>query len=214
MRDLDRLRRMAAGHGEAIGVYAAALLDIPLPWTKMRQVYALFGLVKKWGPERVDAACRRALEAEAVNVGLIGRMLERGTEEAAIAADAAGHGDPGPVRPRPRPLRRRRLESARTLLPPRTPDRALRRSWSPVSLAKRSERPDDRHRRHPRAQSAAAPGQARPLPRHPPRTTHPRPHRPDGPRRVPRARPGRRGHPPRNHLRRPPARRRPGSTPR
>ena len=46
----------------------------------MRQVYALLGLVKKWGAERVDAACARALEAEAVNVGLIGRMLERGTE--------------------------------------------------------------------------------------------------------------------------------------
>jgi hypothetical protein len=84
MRDLDRLRRMAAGHGEAIGVYATALLDIPLPWTKMRQVYALLGLVKKWGPERVEAACRRALEAEAVNVGLIGRMLERGTEATPI----------------------------------------------------------------------------------------------------------------------------------
>ena len=27
----------------------SALLDIPLPWTKMRQVYALLGLVKKWG---------------------------------------------------------------------------------------------------------------------------------------------------------------------
>ena len=80
MRDLDRLRRMAAGHGEAIGVYATALLDIPLPWTKMRQVYALLGLVKKWGAERVDAACASALEHEAVNVGLIGRMLERGTE--------------------------------------------------------------------------------------------------------------------------------------
>ena len=84
MRDLDRLRRMAASHGEAIGVYAAALLDIPLPWTKMRQVYALLGLVKKWGPDRVEAACRRALEAEAVNVGLIGRMIERGTEATPI----------------------------------------------------------------------------------------------------------------------------------
>jgi hypothetical protein len=84
MRDLDRLRRMAASHGEAIGVYAAALLDIPLPWTKMRQVYALLGLVKKWGAARVEAACRRALEAEAINVGLIGRMLERGTEATVI----------------------------------------------------------------------------------------------------------------------------------
>lgn len=84
LRDLDHLRRLAAGHGPAVGDYAAALLDIPLPWTKMRQVYALLGLVKKWGPERVNAACARALDAEAVNVGLIGRMLERGTENTPI----------------------------------------------------------------------------------------------------------------------------------
>jgi hypothetical protein len=84
MRDLDRLRRMAAGHGDAIGVYAAALLDIPLPWTKMRQVYALLGLVKKWGAQRVNTACASALDHEVINVGLIGRMLERGTEATTI----------------------------------------------------------------------------------------------------------------------------------
>ena len=80
MRDLARLQSMAAAYGDAVGVYAAALLDNPLPWTKMRQVYALLGLVKKWGEERVEAACRSSLDHEVVNVGLIGRMLERGTE--------------------------------------------------------------------------------------------------------------------------------------
>lgn len=80
LRDIEHLKRLAAGHGPAIGTYAAALLDGPLPWTKMRQAYALLGLVKKWGPERVEAACTRALEVEAVNVGLIGRMLARATE--------------------------------------------------------------------------------------------------------------------------------------
>jgi transposase len=90
MRDLNRLKQMAAAHGHAIGVYAAALLDIPLPWTKMRQVYALLGLVKKWGPQRVNAACARALEAEAVNVNLIGRMLERGTEHTEIHSTLPG----------------------------------------------------------------------------------------------------------------------------
>jgi transposase len=84
LRDLNRLQQMAAVHGTAIGAYATALLDIPLPWTKMRQVYALLGLVKKWGPQRVNTACARALEAEAVNVNLIGRMLERGTEHTEI----------------------------------------------------------------------------------------------------------------------------------
>ena len=47
----------------------------------MRQVYALLGLDKKWGPDKVDAACRRALDAEAISVALIGRMLDRATEK-------------------------------------------------------------------------------------------------------------------------------------
>jgi len=95
MRDLDLLYRMAAGHGDAVGAYAAALLDSPLPWTKMRQVYALLGLAKKWGSQRVDAACRSALDHEAVNVGLIGRMLERGTEATAIQPALPGTVIPG-----------------------------------------------------------------------------------------------------------------------
>ena len=78
----NELVAMAAAQGPAIGAYATILLDNPLPWTKMRQVYALLGLAKKWGPDRVDAACGRAAEAEAFNVGLIGRMLERGAETA------------------------------------------------------------------------------------------------------------------------------------
>jgi transposase len=90
LRDLDRLQRMASEHGPAIGAYATALLDTPLPWTKMRQVYALLGLVKKWGAERVDAACASALDHEAVNVALIGRMLERGTERTAIEPSLPG----------------------------------------------------------------------------------------------------------------------------
>jgi hypothetical protein len=80
MRDLDRLVGMATEAGPAIGAYAAVLLEGPLPWTKMRQVYALMGLVKRHGPDRVNQACARAGEAEAYNIGLIGRMLERATE--------------------------------------------------------------------------------------------------------------------------------------
>jgi len=89
MRDIDYLRRTAAGHGTATGEFAGALLDNPLPWTKMRQVYRLLGLVRRYGAERVDDACRRALDVEAVNVTLVGRMLERATEK--------GDGQPRPV---------------------------------------------------------------------------------------------------------------------
>jgi transposase len=88
LRDLDALARRAAGHGERIGAYATALLDHPLPWTKMRQVYRLLGLVRRHGADRVEQACTRALEAEAVNVGLIDRMLTRGLEADATPASA------------------------------------------------------------------------------------------------------------------------------
>jgi hypothetical protein len=80
------LSAMALAPYKPSAPYAVAVLDIPLPWTKMRQVYALLGLVKKWGAERVDTACASALEHETVNVGLIGRMLERGTEHTTATA--------------------------------------------------------------------------------------------------------------------------------
>lgn len=81
MRDLNALQRKAAAHGTHVGVYAAAVLEHPLPWTKMRQVYRLLGLVRRHGPDAVDDACRRALDAEVIDVGLIERILTRGGGE-------------------------------------------------------------------------------------------------------------------------------------
>ena len=80
LRDIAHMQRLPNSHGPAIGAYAAAVLDTPLPWTKMRQVYDLLGLVKTWGPDKVEAACQRALDTEAISVPLIGRMLDRATE--------------------------------------------------------------------------------------------------------------------------------------
>ena len=56
----------------------------------MRSVYARLGLVKRRGPDRVEAACARALEAEAISVPLIGRMIERATENLPIQAPLPG----------------------------------------------------------------------------------------------------------------------------
>ena len=47
---------------------------------RFRPLSSRRGLVKKWGPERVEAACSKALEAEAINVNLISRMIERAKE--------------------------------------------------------------------------------------------------------------------------------------
>ncbi len=81
MRDIDHLASIADAAGPAVGAYAKAILDTPLPWTRMRQVYRLLGLVKKWGESRVNQACQRALDAEAVDVNLVSRMLERAKEQ-------------------------------------------------------------------------------------------------------------------------------------
>ena len=79
MRDLNTLQRKALDHGAHVGAYAAAVLEHPLPWTKMRQVYRLLGLVRRHGADALDDACRRALDAEVIDVGVIDRMLTRGT---------------------------------------------------------------------------------------------------------------------------------------
>ncbi|MFF0458355.1 hypothetical protein [Nocardia africana] len=53
MRDLNSLGRKAFVHGPHVGAYAAAVLEHPLPWTKMRQVYRLLGLVARHGEHAV-----------------------------------------------------------------------------------------------------------------------------------------------------------------
>jgi transposase len=88
MRDLNQLKRIARGHGEGVGDYVARLLEGDLPWTKMRQVYRLLGLVRKFGAEPVDACCRKAAELDVVDVSLIARMLERAADEASGATSA------------------------------------------------------------------------------------------------------------------------------
>ena len=194
MRDIGYLQRLADDAGPAIGAYAAALLDHPLPWTKMRQVYALLGLVRKWGPGRVDTACARALEAEAVSVPLIGRMLARGHREQHPAQPAAAvPGRPAPVRPRP-------AHFATGQLPPRGPARRRRGMSPPAPVITPELRSLLRQVKLGQLMATLperlALARARDL----------------SPRRVPRADPVRRGHPPRRHLRPAPRPRRPAWT--
>jgi len=105
MRDVASLARAACRHGDSVGVYAERLLDTDLPWTKMRQVYRLLGLVRRYGPGPVDTACERALELDVLNVTKIASMLEKATENTpvpprpAVAATARFARDPAEYRP-------------------------------------------------------------------------------------------------------------------
>lgn len=88
LRDVEALRRQAASHGDAVGRLAAALLDGPLPWTRMRRVYALLGLARRYGGARVNDACTIALAMEMLDVHRLKRMLALGHPPAASAAPA------------------------------------------------------------------------------------------------------------------------------
>lgn len=83
LRDLDRLVATAGRHGQNVGIYAERLLDDPLPWTRMRQVYRLLGLVRRYGDTPLDTACGRALELDVVSVTKIASMLEKASENTA-----------------------------------------------------------------------------------------------------------------------------------
>jgi transposase len=76
LRDIGYLARKAAEHGEATGLFAKKLLEGELPWTRMRQVYALLGLGRRYGSARLDQACAIALEADMIDVYRLRRLLE------------------------------------------------------------------------------------------------------------------------------------------
>jgi Helix-turn-helix domain len=88
LRDVQSLQLRAASQGEAIGRFAAALLDNPLPWTRMRRVYALLGLTRRYGAARVNEICAIALSAEMLDVRRLQRMLEQATTPAAARTAA------------------------------------------------------------------------------------------------------------------------------
>jgi len=78
LRNVTALQQQADQAGPVIGRFAAALLDGPLPWTRMRRVYAVLGLVRRYGPTRVSAVCTVALDADMLDVHRLRRMLDLG----------------------------------------------------------------------------------------------------------------------------------------
>jgi transposase len=86
----ERIRRDAA----RIGPDADALIDVilrsrPHPEQGFRSAIGILGLVKRYGPERVDAACARALLLNARSYKSVAAILRNGKDKApAASADA------------------------------------------------------------------------------------------------------------------------------
>jgi transposase len=87
LRDVDSVVASARERGTRVGDFASRLLGGPVPWLKLRQAYGLLRLCERYGQDRVNALCARALAFEVIDVPRLEGMLKdaRRTEDAAVA---------------------------------------------------------------------------------------------------------------------------------
>jgi transposase len=76
----DYYRKHARELGSAAGDFTDKLLSGEFPWSRLRQAQKLLRLAERYGSARLDAACRRALEFDLLDVYRVQRILEQGLE--------------------------------------------------------------------------------------------------------------------------------------
>ena len=64
--------------------FADRLFDGPLPWARIRQGHKLLRLGERYTAKRLDAACRRALDVDLIDVRRVERILVQALEQDAI----------------------------------------------------------------------------------------------------------------------------------
>ena len=77
----DGIKAKAAELGSAVAEFAERLFDGPLPWARVRQGHKLLRLGERYTPQRLDAACRRALDVDLIDVRRLERILVQALEE-------------------------------------------------------------------------------------------------------------------------------------
>jgi len=80
-------RQTAAQVGPSCAVVVDQLLSGERPLDKLRAVQGLIGLIDKVGPERLEAACQRALGYNDPTLRRVRRVLDAGTESVAISGN-------------------------------------------------------------------------------------------------------------------------------
>jgi hypothetical protein len=74
-RSIEGHLARARAKGPHVEKFVAKLLDVSLPWTRLRSVQGLLRLCDRYGAERVDALCRSALAFDVLDVKRIDGML-------------------------------------------------------------------------------------------------------------------------------------------
>ena len=79
----DHIKGEAAKLGPAVDQFAQRLFEGPLPWARIRQGHKLLRLGERYTPQRLDAACQRALEVDLIDVRRLERILVQALEQEA-----------------------------------------------------------------------------------------------------------------------------------
>ena len=61
--------------------FAERLFEGPLPWSRIRQGHKLIRLGQRYTPQRLDAACRKALKVDLIDVRRVERILLQALEQ-------------------------------------------------------------------------------------------------------------------------------------
>ena len=77
----DHIMREAAKLGPAVDEFARSLFEGSVPWSKIRQGHKLLRLGERYSAQRLDAACRKALSVDLVDVRRLERILVQALEE-------------------------------------------------------------------------------------------------------------------------------------
>jgi len=76
MRDPQRMISEGRQQGNHVGLFMERLLSGTFPWAHLRQAQRLLRLANKYGRERLDRACRRALHFDLIHVGRVEKIVE------------------------------------------------------------------------------------------------------------------------------------------
>lgn len=87
MRAPNRIRSQATELGPHVGAFAGRLFEGTLPWSKMRQGQKLLRLGQRYGADRLNAACQRALDVDLIDVRRVERILVQALEEEALPTE-------------------------------------------------------------------------------------------------------------------------------
>jgi hypothetical protein len=97
LRAPDTCIRQGQAIGPAVGQFVSVLLSGTFPWARLRQAQKLLRLAERYGAERVNAACARALAFELLDVRRVETILRTALDRGPSAA-AGGQVVPLPAR--------------------------------------------------------------------------------------------------------------------